>query len=92
MYLVRIMSALDMMLTIKMLITVNDKTVMEQKVARSLSRIHELGEDLRAQYASQTFDKVIVPVSNTIRRHEILTFGNRSDLTKKDRNEWCTDD
>ena len=67
-----------------MVIPVLDKAVMEQKVVRSLSRIHELGEDLRAQYVPQTLDKVTVSVSNTIRRIEILTFGNRSDLTKKE--------
>ena len=65
-----------------MLIPVHDKAVMEQKVVRSLSRIHELGEDVRVQYISQTLDKVIMPVSNSIRLNEILTFGNRSDLTK----------
>ena len=69
-----------------MIITVNDKAVMEQKVARSIYQIYEIVEDPRAQYASQTFDKVTVPVSNSIRRHEILTFGNRSDLTKKETN------
>ena len=68
-----------------MLITVPDKAVMEQKVVTSLSRIHELGEDLRTQYVSQTIDSVtLLPVSNNIRRNEILTFSNRSDLTKKE--------
>ena len=43
-----------------MLIPVPDKAVMEQKVIRELSRIHELGEDLRSQYVSQTLDKVTV--------------------------------
>ena len=67
-----------------MVIPVLDKAVMEQKVIISLPGIDELGEDLRAQYVPQTLDKVTVSVSNTIRRNEILTFGNRSDLTKKE--------
>ena len=65
-----------------MLIPAPDKAVMEQKVVRSLDRIHELGKYLLAQYAdTRQSDR---PVSNTIRRHEILTFGNRSDVTKKE--------
>ena len=68
-----------------MLIPVPDKAVMVQKVVTSLSRIHELGEDLRTQYVSQTIDSVtLLPESNNIRRNQILTFSNRSDLTKKE--------
>ena len=43
-----------------MLIFVPDKAVMEKNVVRSLSRIHELGEDIHSQYFSQTLDKVTV--------------------------------
>ncbi len=74
------------------LISVPDIVVMERKVVRSLSRIHELGVDLRAQYVSQTLDTVTVPMSNTIRRNEILTFGNRPDLNKTKQNESGTED
>ena len=56
---------------------------MEQEVIRSLSRVHQLGEELHAQYVAQTINQVTVPVSNTIRRNKILTFGNRPDLSKK---------
>ena len=56
---------------------------MEQEVIRSIGLFHQLGEDLHAHYGSQTIDQVTVPVSNTIKRNKILTFGNRPDLTKK---------
>ena len=56
---------------------------MEREVIRSLSRVHQLGEELHAQYVVQTINQVTVPVSNTIPRNKILTFGNRPDLRKK---------
>ena len=56
---------------------------MEQEVIRTLSRVHQLSEELHAQYVAQTINQVTVPVSNTIRRNKILTFGNRPDLSKK---------
>ena len=60
-----------------------------KEVIKSLSRVVEVGADLHAQYVSHTFDKVSVPVSNTIRRNKILTFSNRPDLTKKDFLKHC---
>lgn len=65
------------------LVALHTQEVMEQEVVRSLSRVHEVGEDLHAQYVAQTLDNVTQPVSNTIRRNKILTFANRPDLTKK---------
>ena len=65
------------------LVALDTQAVMEQEVVTSLSRVHEVGKDLHAQYISQTLDKATVPVSNTIRRNKILTFANRPDLTKK---------
>ena len=65
------------------LVALDTQAVMEQEVIRSLGLVHQLGEDLHAHYGSQTIDQVTVPVSNTIKRNKILTFGNRPDLTKK---------
>ena len=65
------------------LVALDTQAVMEQEVIRSLGLVHQLGEDLHAHYVSQTIDQVTVPVSNTIKRNKILTFGNRPDLTKK---------
>ena len=56
---------------------------MDQEVVTSLCKVHELGKDLHKQYVAQTLDKATVPVSNTIRRNNILTFANRPDSSKK---------
>ena len=65
------------------LVALDTQAVMEQEVIRYFGLVHQLGEDLHAHYVSQTIDQVTVPVSNTIKRNNILTFGNRPDLTKK---------
>ena len=65
------------------LVALDTRVVMEREVIRSLSRVHQLGEELHAQYVAQTINQVTVPVSNTIPRNKILTFGNRPDLRKK---------
>ena len=68
------------------LVALGTQAVMEQEVIRSLIRVHQLGEGLHAQYVAQTINQVTVPVSNTIRRNKILTFGNSPDLSKKGNN------
>ena len=64
------------------LVALDTHVVMEQEVIRFLSRVNQLGEELHAQCVAQTINQVTVPVSNTIRRNKILTFGNRPDLSK----------
>ena len=58
---------------------------MEQEVIRSLSRVHQLGEEFHAdaQYVAHTINQVTMPVSNTIQRNKILTFSNLPDQSKK---------
>ena len=65
------------------LVALDTQAVMEPAVVASLSRVHEIGEYLHAQYVSRTLHTGTVPVSNTLRRNKILTFANRPDLTKK---------
>ena len=65
------------------LVALDTHVVMEQEVIRSPSRVHQLGEELHAQKVSQTINQGTVPVSNAIRRNKLLTFGNRTDLSKK---------
>ena len=68
------------------LVALDTQDVMEQDVITSLSRVHEVGKELHAQYVLQTLDQVTVPLTNTLRRNKILTFANRPNLTKKESN------
>ena len=68
------------------LVALDTQDVMEQDVITSLSRVHEVGKELYAQYILQTLDQVTVPLTNTLRRNKILTFANRPYLTKKESN------
>ena len=54
------------------LVALDTQKVMEQEVVKSLSRVVEVGADLHAQYVSQTFDKVSIPVSNASRHFPIV--------------------
>lgn len=65
------------------LVALDTQEVMDQEVVTSLCQVHEVGKDLHEQYVAQTLDKATVPVSNTIRRNNILTFANRPHLSKK---------
>jgi len=65
------------------LVALDTQEVMDQEVVTSLCQVHEISKHLHEQYVEQTLDKATVPISNTIRRNNILTFANRPDLSKK---------
>ena len=65
------------------LITLDTRAVMDDAVAVSLSKIHEVGQALHTEYVNTRLDKVTVPMSDTIKRN-MFTFANRLDPRKKE--------
>ena len=66
------------------LIALHTRAVMDPAVAISLSQIHEVGQALHEDYVNKRLDKVTVPLSDTIKRNNKLTFANRPDPHKKE--------
>ena len=66
------------------LITLDTRAVMDDAVAVSLSKIHEVGQALHKEYVNTRLDKVTVPMSDTIKRKNMFTFANRLDPRKKE--------
>ena len=58
--------------------------VMDDAVAVSLSKIHEVGQALHKEYVNTRLDKVTVPMSDIIKRNNMFTFANRLDPRKKE--------
>ena len=65
------------------LVTLDTRAVMDDAVAVSLSKIHEVGQALHKEYVDTRVDKVTVPLSDTIKRNNMFTFANRLDPRKK---------
>ena len=65
------------------LIVLDTHNLMEHAVANSLSQIREAGKNLHAAYVVERLDKASVPISDTIKRNNLLTFANRPDPRKK---------
>ena len=66
------------------LIALDTRTVMDQAVAVSLCQIHEFGQALHEEYVKTRLEEGTVPLSDTIKRNNRLTFANRPDPRKKD--------
>lgn len=65
------------------LVSLDTQCVVEPSVVDSLSTIHEVGRELHQKYVSERLEKVTVPVSDTIKRNNKLTFANRPDTKKQ---------
>ena len=65
----------------------NTQNVMEHAIATSLSQIRETGQTLHEAYVMERLEKASVPVSDTIKRNNMLTFANRPDPKKKGTND-----
>ena len=55
------------------LVALDTQIVMEEAVATSLSQIHETGQALHAEYVRKRLEKASIPVSDTIKRNNIMT-------------------
>ena len=64
------------------LVALDTQNVMEESVVASLSEIREVGQTLHAAYARERLNDSSVPISDIIKRKNMLTFANRpeSDL------------
>ena len=66
------------------LIALDTRAVMDQAVAVSLCQIHEFGQALHEEYVKTWLEKGTVPLSDTIKRNNRLTFANHPDPRKKE--------
>ena len=65
------------------LVALDTQCVMEQAVVDSLFKIKEIGEELYKSYVKERLESTTVPLSDTIKRNNLLTFANRPDPKKK---------
>ena len=57
---------------------------MKDNVVASLAQLHNLGKELHAKFVTQTLEQDTLPITITIKRHNVLTFANRSVTTKRE--------
>jgi len=67
----------------KDLVALHTQEVMEEEVVTSLTQLQNLGKDLHAEFVSHTIEQVTSPITNTLKRQEVLTFANRPVHIKK---------
>ena len=65
------------------LVALDTQNVMEESVVASLSEILEVGQTLHAAYVRESLEDSSVPISDIIKRNNMLTFANRPELRKK---------
>ena len=65
------------------MVALDTRAVMEHTIVVSLSQTHEVGKSLHEDYVNTRLDNVTVPLSDTIKRNNRLTFANRPDPRKK---------
>ena len=65
------------------LVALDTQNVMEESVVASHSEIPEVGQTLHAAYVRERLDDSSVPISDIIKRNNMLTFTNRPELRKK---------
>ena len=58
------------------LITLDTCALMDDAVAVSLAKIHEVGQALHKECVNTQLEKVTVPLSDTIKRNNMFTFAN----------------
>ena len=69
------------------MIALDIRAVIEHALAVFLYQIHEVGKYIQEDYVNTRLDKVTVPLSDTIKRNNRLTFANRADPRKS----WNTE-
>ena len=69
------------------LVALDTQNVMEESVVASLSEIREVGQTLHAAYVRERLEDSSVPLSDIIKRNNILTFANRPELREKSRKD-----
>ena len=69
------------------LVALDTQNVMEESVVASLSEIREVGQTLHAAYVRERLEDSSVPISDIIKRNNMLTFANRLELRKKSRKD-----
>ena len=69
------------------LVALNTQNVMEESVVASPSEIREVGQTSHAAYVRERLEDSSVPISDIIKRNNMLTFANRPELRKKSRKD-----
>ena len=62
--------------TVLDLVALHTQEVMEEEVVTSLTQLQNIGKDLHAEFVSHTIEQVTSPITNTLKRQEVLTFAN----------------
>ena len=65
------------------LVALDTQNVMEESVVALLSEIREVGQTLHATYVRESLENLSVPISDIVKRNNMLTFANRPELRKK---------
>ena len=65
------------------LVALDTPNVLDESVVASLSEIREVGQTLHAAYVRERLEDSSVPISDIIKRNNMLTFANRPELRKK---------
>jgi hypothetical protein len=65
------------------LVALHTQEVMKDDVVASLAQLHNLGKDLHAKFVTQTLEQDSLPITNTLKRQNVLTFANRPVTAKK---------
>ena len=64
------------------LVALDTQNVVEESVVASLSEIREVGQTLHAVFVREILEDSSVPISDIIKRNNMLTFANRHELRK----------
>ncbi len=65
------------------LVALDTQNIMEESVVASFSEIREVGQTLHAACVRERLEDSSVPISDIIKRNNMLTFANRPELRKK---------
>ena len=69
------------------LVALDTQNIMEESVVASFSEIREVGQTLHAACVRERLEDSSVPISDIIKRNNMLTFANRPELRKKSRKD-----
>ena len=72
------------------LLTLDTQTVMDPSIVTSLLCIHKNGQILHSAFSKEWLEQATVPLSQTIKRNNVLTFANRPKRKIKCEEQWHT--
>ena len=67
------------------LVVLYTQEVIGNGVVALITQIDNLVKDLHAKFVTQNLEKITLPITNNLKRQNVLTFANRPVLNKKGR-------